>query len=966
MPTDEGPNPFVGRLVRLLPGPIRRRVSRFLPEGELRRGVLTLVLGTTIAQGILVVSSPILTRLYSPSDLGAFGAATSIVAVLVTVACLTYDAAVALPESDVAAANVLAVSLVVNVVMTLICGLLLFLASPLLLGSLEAPGLGPFLVLIVINQFVGGVALPFTGWAIRNRTFSEIAASRITQNGSAVGVQILVGLASFGPLGLLSADVIGRMAGAVRLARPAWRSSAATFRRVTRQGMRAVAVRYRRFPIFSSGSALLNTLGLQAPLLLLVALYGTHTGGQFLLAQRVAAQPVVLVAGAVGQVFFGEAARLAREQPLALRGLFLRATGTLARAGIVPTVLVMVLAPLLFGPVFGEDWREAGLFTALLAPMYFLTLVTNPTGSTLAVLERQDLHFGREILRLGLVGGAVLSAAALHLPALGAVAVLSAAGCATYVAYGLISWWAIVRHRVEMAPDAAVALEEAPVGVPIAPAQPVSGMRIPTGAGTAPTVVVRAPATYPAERRYVLDVVLTEWLGLPYRLEPEDGPRVVIGLEGDESGRRLTLPDILFGNTPEDWLTERSMPVLPLARLDGQWAVSPGMVDPAGTGADSARAEPLPVLFGEPGAAGPVWRRTPNGLAAPVDLLGGIFFCLTRYEEVVRRTRDQHGRFSAATSLAAAEGFLDRPIADEYVDQLWLAMSATWPHLERRDSTFRLRLTHDVDEPWSALNRPAAAVGRSLAGDLLKRHDAQLAVRRLRALADARSGRIDRDPFNTFDLLMDTSERHGLRSLFYFMAGTTPADIEHRYRLSDPVFSGLLRRIHDRGHEIGLHASYGSHASPDAPATQFDALRRACLAAGFEQPTWGVRQHYLRIENPQTWRNQEMAGFEHDSTLGFADDVGFRAGTCREYPLFDLIAARPLRLRERPLLVMDATLFVYLELDADAGAARARAIVRACRRHRGDAVVLYHNDGLASQGMRRHYEQLVADLVGSG
>jgi hypothetical protein len=59
-------------------------------------------------------------------------------------------------------------------------------------------------------------------------------------------------------------------------------------------------------------------------------------------------------------------------------------------------------------------------------------------------------------------------------------------------------------------------------------------------------------------------------------------------------------------------------------------------------------------------------------------------------------------------------------------------------------------------------------------------------------------------------------------------------------------------------------------------------------------------------------------------------------------------------------------MFVYLELEADAAAARARAIVRACRRHDGDAVLLYHNDGLASQGMRRHYEQLVADLVGGG
>ena len=461
------------------------------------------------------------------------------------------------------------------------------------------------------------------------------------------------------------------------------------------------------------------------------------------------------------------------------------------------------------------------------------------------------------------------------------------------------------------------------------------------------TLVVRAPAAHEAERRYVLDVVLTGWLGLDYRLVPEDRSDVAIELDGDAAGLRLALPDVLLSQPREDWLGERSMPILPLARLE-----------PSGGGATD-----LPLLYSEPGAAGPVWRLTPTGLQTPADLFGGVFFCLTRYEEVVRGTRDRHGRFPAAALLAATEGFLDRPIADEYVDQLWRGMATLWPALRRPASTFRLRLTHDVDEPWSALDRRPVAIAHGLGGDLLKRRDLVLVGRRLRAVADARSRRVDRDPFNTFELLMETSERHGLRSLFYFMAGTTPADADHRYRLSDPVFAPLLRRIHERGHEIGLHASYGSHGSGGALADQLAALRAACQAAGFEQPTWGVRQHYLRFENPVTWRDQEAVGFEHDSTVGFADAAGFRAGTCREYAVYDLPAGRPLRLRERPLVVMDATLFGYQRLDRDAAAMRVRAVVDACRRQRGDAVVLYHNDALAGERMRAHYRELVADLA---
>jgi hypothetical protein len=266
-------------------------------------------------------------------------------------------------------------------------------------------------------------------------------------------------------------------------------------------------------------------------------------------------------------------------------------------------------------------------------------------------------------------------------------------------------------------------------------------------------------------------------------------------------------------------------------------------------------------------------------------------------------------------------------------------------------------------------------VARSFAGDLLRRHDPDLALRRARAVIESCVGRVDHDPENTFDFLMDTSERLGLRDTFYFLTQAT-AQTSHqdrsfdgtvaRYRLSDPPIVALLGRIHARGHEVGLHASYQSYLSAEQTRSEFDALVVGCRAAGFDQPTWGVRQHFLRFQNPQTWRNHEEAGLAHDSTLGFADQVGFRAGTCREFPIFDLLAHRRLGLRERPLVVMDATLFEYLALTLDEAASLARSIVSECRRHGGNAVMLYHNSWLMGQRQRTHYRELVAELVRSG
>jgi hypothetical protein len=476
------------------------------------------------------------------------------------------------------------------------------------------------------------------------------------------------------------------------------------------------------------------------------------------------------------------------------------------------------------------------------------------------------------------------------------------------------------------------------------------------------TLVVRAPSRHDAERRYILDVVLGEWLGLAYRLETAEGADVVIEPDGVVGGPVLRLPDVLFAIADADWLTERSLPTAPLSHVAlreiGE-EPAPGRLPALVAAGD----DPLPLLFGRALPDDAAWERTRDGIRLAADVFGTAFFMLSRYEEVARPVRDDRGRSPASASLAATEGFMERPIVDAYVDLLWAAMRTLWPALERRPSAFRLRLTHDVDDPWSSVGQRTGQVFHALAGDLVRRRDPDLAMRRLRGIADARRGRFDRDPFDTFELLMATSERNGLRSTFYFLAGNEPGEPDFRYRIDHPRIVDLLRRVHERGHEVGLHASYASYRSPERIDHEFAALRAACRLAGFDQPSWGVRQHYLRFEVPVTWAAHEAAGFEHDSTLGYADAVGFRAGTGREFPLFDVVAGRPLRLRERPLLVMDVTMLGYLGLTPAQASTTATRVVAAARRHATDAVVLYHNSTLPGRGLQRHYRDLVDALV---
>jgi len=462
-------------------------------------------------------------------------------------------------------------------------------------------------------------------------------------------------------------------------------------------------------------------------------------------------------------------------------------------------------------------------------------------------------------------------------------------------------------------------------------------------------LLVRHPPGYEPERRYAYAVTLSELLGLETELVAEDRPDVEITLADGSSDVRLAVADVLFSTPRGQWLTAASLPPRPLERVGlAQLGLQLHPV-----------VDPLPLLYGQgrlevaPGG---------SGSRLQIDVFGGLFFLLSRYEELVFGQRDLHDRYSAAGSLAGEEGLLDRPLANEYVEVLWAVLSRLWPRLERRPRRFTLRVSHDVDLPLCRV--PLAHARRQALRDLRREHAPLVAARRVATAALGSRLSPEHDLYNTFDFLMRESEALGLRAAFYFFAGNTAGDIDGDYRLDEPWIRRLLREIHDRGHEIGLHASYGTYRDADAIRTEFEALKTACVAIGVEQEAWGGRQHYLRWANPETWQAWDDAGLAYDSTLGFADHAGFRSGICSEYPVFNLRARRALRLRERPLVVMDASLLEYQRLSLEAAAEEILRLQTIVQRFGGDLTLLWHNDRVLSRRARRAFSRSLSAVGG--
>lgn len=336
-----------------------------------------------------------------------------------------------------------------------------------------------------------------------------------------------------------------------------------------------------------------------------------------------------------------------------------------------------------------------------------------------------------------------------------------------------------------------------------------------------------------------------------------------------------------------------------------------------------------------------------------LDVLGSVFAIVTRLEELVSDEQDAHGRFPASEALATRGAFLDRPVADEYSEVLWSALRRTWPSLERPRSELREVYTFDVDNPFAHLNRSVGQLIASAVGNATVRRRPRRAVELVRDwIATKRQGAVV-DPWNTFDVLMDVLEAGGHSGYFNFIGDPSRSGRNRysTYRMEDPAIGALLARVDERGHHVGVHGSYRSHLEPARLQTELDRVCRASERVGHRESEWGGRQHYLRWDAAESPQTLEAAGMSYDMTVGFAEEVGFRSGTCRPHRLFDFASGISTRVVEHPTLVMDRTLVDprYMGLDIEQAYDEVDALRRRCRRFGGEFVTLWHND-LAVEG----------------
>ncbi|MCS7064766.1 MAG: oligosaccharide flippase family protein [Fimbriimonadales bacterium] len=429
-----------------------------------------LMMGALAGQVILLVSAPILTRLYSPADYGILASYSALVLILSVLATMRYELAMLLPRSDEEAEQLTKLALGLAAIFSLLAGLVLWMiahwANPLFLQPLK-----PYIGLLTLGVLLYGASQALTYRLIRQQLFRPQAHSRWVQALVYALVQLGGGILRVGALGLLLGQVMGQLAAVLVLSRASGeRRAAMPTDEVTsspthhspfaiRYSLFAIrpflllARQYGQFPLYNMPAALLSTVGVQAPLLLAANLYSLKEAGWLVLGLRVVGAPIDLIASSLGQVYLGRAAALGRRSPAELRAFVRRVTRLLFGFALLPTLLLILIAPPLFAWLFGAEWRTSGEYLQILAPVLMMRFVAVPIAQTLVVARRLAFQLGWELLRLILVTLSFWLPATLGQPF--RVALLGYAGVYTLsllILVGLI-WWS-VPQRVQDSPEA--------------------------------------------------------------------------------------------------------------------------------------------------------------------------------------------------------------------------------------------------------------------------------------------------------------------------------------------------------------------------------------------------------------------------------------------------------------------------------------------------------------------------------
>ncbi|MBI3512008.1 MAG: polysaccharide deacetylase family protein [Bacteroidetes bacterium] len=345
-----------------------------------------------------------------------------------------------------------------------------------------------------------------------------------------------------------------------------------------------------------------------------------------------------------------------------------------------------------------------------------------------------------------------------------------------------------------------------------------------------------------------------------------------------------------------------------------------------------------------------VFFATGKSSALPFDPFAAAFYMVSRYEEYLPHIRDNIDRFDAKNSLAWQHGFLMKPVVNQWAIMVKHLLSEKYPELNFGNREYRFTPTLDIDNAYAYRQK---GFMRTLGGYVKSFFHFDFSDMRSRTKVLLR---LQRDPYDTYAYQLALQKKYSLRPVYFFLVGDYGVN-DKNLSVQNRKFRELIRHIADYS-DVGVHPSFASARIPSRLKTESGRLKNI-LHADISRS----RQHFLMLKFPDTYRNLIDADITDDYTMGFANEIGFRAGISSTFNFYDLDLESETSLRIHPFALMDATLNLYMHLTPDEATQKINELVDEVKKVNGEFVSLWHNETLSDEkqwkGWREVYEKLI-------
>ncbi len=334
----------------------------------------------------------------------------------------------------------------------------------------------------------------------------------------------------------------------------------------------------------------------------------------------------------------------------------------------------------------------------------------------------------------------------------------------------------------------------------------------------------------------------------------------------------------------------------------------------------------------------------------PFDVFAASFYLVSRYEEYLPHLRDSHDRFVETESIAWQKNFLQKPIVNIWAKKLREIICERFQGLKFQQQPYRYISTVDIDNAFAYREKGIMRTVGSYAKNVTELNFAQIAER-TRVLM-----RLEQDPYDTYDFMHDVHSKYKVHVIYFFLLGEY-GENDKNLPTDNKNFQELIKSLADYG-ETGIHPSYGSNKKQGRLSKEIILLSKI-----LKREVTKSRQHFLKLRLPNTYRQLIDADITDDYTMGYAGQVGFRAGTCSTFYFYDLDLEQETNLKIHPFACMDATFKYYMKTETDKVMDIIKNLANEVRAVNGTFISLWHNESLSENYIWKGYKNIYTQLV---